>query len=77
MKSCFLHFFSSPCLVKWAYETIISAYTLRYYEKKGLLCVSRDRVGSREYSEDDIERIKFIRCLKDTGMLICGIRERI
>ena len=40
--------------------TGISAYTLRYYEKKGLLRVSRDSVGRRDYSVDDIEWVKFI-----------------
>ena len=50
--------------------TGISAYTLRYYEKKGLIRVSRDSAGRRDYSADDIEWVKFIRRLKDTGMLL-------
>ncbi|MCB6413597.1 MerR family transcriptional regulator [Faecalimonas umbilicata] len=33
--------------------TGISAYTLRYYEKKSLFCVGRDSIGRRNYSEDD------------------------
>lgn len=33
----------------------ISAHTLRYYEKKGLLRVGRDNARRRDYSEDDIE----------------------
>ncbi len=56
------------CLVKWPYFfekrfvmtigefsviTGISAYTLRYYEKKSLFCVGRDSIGRRNYSEDD------------------------
>lgn len=55
--------------------TGISAYTLRYYEKKGLLRVRRDSVGRRDYSEDDIEWVKFIRRLKDTGMLLRDIKH--
>ncbi|WP_270271024.1 MerR family transcriptional regulator [Enterocloster clostridioformis] len=55
--------------------TGISAYTLRYYEKKGLLRVSRDSVGRRDYNEDDIEWVKFIKRLKDTGMLLRDIRH--
>lgn len=55
--------------------TGISAYTLRYYEKKGLLRVSRDSVGRRDYSVDDIEWVKFIQRLKDTGMLLRDIRH--
>lgn len=54
--------------------TGISAYTLRYYEKKGLLRVSRDSAGRRDYSTDDIEWVKFIRRLKDTGMLLRDIK---
>lgn len=54
--------------------TGISAYTLRYYEKKGLLRVNRDSAGRRDYSTDDIEWVKFIRRLKDTGMLLRDIR---
>ena len=55
--------------------TGISAYTLRYYEKKGLLRVNRDSGGRRDYSEDDIEWVKFIQRLKDTGMLLRDIRH--
>lgn len=55
--------------------TGISAYTLRYYEKKGLLRVSRDSAGRRDYSADDIEWVKFIRRLKDTGMLLRDMKH--
>ena len=53
----------------------ISEYTLRYYEKKGLIRVRRDDVGRRCYDESDIEWIKFIKRLKDTGMLLKDIKE--
>ena len=55
--------------------TGISTYTLRYYEKKGLLRVSRDNAQRRDYSEDDIEWVKFIKRLKDTGMLLRDIKH--
>lgn len=55
--------------------TGISAYTLRYYEKKGLIRVNRDSAGRRDYSEEDIEWVKFIQRLKDTGMLLRDIRH--
>lgn len=54
--------------------TGISAYTLRYYEKKGLLRVNRDNAGRRDYSTEDIEWVKFIQRLKDTGMLLRDIK---
>lgn len=53
----------------------ISEYTLRYYEKKGLIRVRRDDAGRRCYDESDIEWIKFIKRLKDTGMLLKDITE--
>lgn len=59
---------------KFSAITGISAYTLRYYEKKGLLRVSRDSGGRRDYSTDDIEWVKFIHRLKDTGMLLRDIK---
>ena len=40
--------------------TGISAYTLRYYEKKGLLHVEHDGAGRRDYREADVEWVKFI-----------------
>ena len=43
--------------------TNISEYTLRYYEKKGLIRVKRDSVGRRIYEESDIEWVKFIQRL--------------
>ena len=55
--------------------TGISAYTLRYYEKKGLIRVNRDQAGRRDYSENDIEWVRFIKRLKDTGMLLRDIRH--
>lgn len=55
--------------------TNISEYTLRYYEKKGLIRVQRDTVGRRCYEESDIEWIKFIKRLKDTGMLLKDIES--
>lgn len=55
--------------------TGISAYTLRYYEKKGLIRVKRDQAGRRNYSENDVEWVKFIKRLKDTGMLLRDIRH--
>ncbi|MDE6853216.1 MAG: MerR family transcriptional regulator [Lachnospiraceae bacterium] len=53
----------------------ISEYTLRYYERKGLIRVNRDNGGRRCYEQSDIEWIKFIKRLKDTGMLLKDIME--
>lgn len=58
-----------------AKATNISEYTLRYYEKKGLIRVKRDNIGRRCYEESDIAWIKFIQRLKDTGMLLKNIEK--
>ncbi|WCK54831.1 MerR family transcriptional regulator [Aneurinibacillus sp. Ricciae_BoGa-3] len=56
----------------------ISANTLRFYETEGILNeISRDSKGRRIYSEENIEWIKFIRCLRETGMPISKIKEYI
>lgn len=56
-------------------ESGISAYTLRYYEKKSLIHVNRNSIGQRDYREADVEWVKFIRRLKDTGMLLRDIKK--
>lgn len=57
-------------------KTKLKAHVLRYYEKEGLLPgVSRSESGIRRYSEDDLEWLSLIRCLKNTGMAIKQIRE--
>ncbi|MCG9577399.1 MerR family transcriptional regulator [Vibrio tubiashii] len=47
----------------------LSAHTLRYYEKIGLLRnVQRSPSGHRAYTSRDIEWISFVIRLKETGM---------
>lgn len=58
-----------------AKATNISEYTLRFYEKKGLIQVQRDNAGRRCYVAGDIEWINFIKRLKDTGMLLKDIEH--
>ncbi|MCU0487170.1 MAG: MerR family transcriptional regulator, partial [Anaerolineales bacterium] len=49
----------------------ISADTLRYYERIGLLPpVSRTESGIRDYSESDIRRVEFIKCMRSAGLPI-------
>ncbi|MGL4569982.1 MAG: MerR family transcriptional regulator [Clostridium sp.] len=56
-------------------KTNLSTYTIRYYEKEGLLPkVSRNELGNRVFSEDDLEWISVICCLKNTGMHIKDIK---
>ncbi|MBB6735088.1 MerR family transcriptional regulator [Cohnella sp. CBP 2801] len=54
----------------------ITANTLRFYEKEGLLKeISRDSRGRRVYNDQDIAHLEFIRCLRATGMPISGIKQ--
>ena len=43
----------------------ISSYTLRYYEKMGLIQPYRDENGYRNYSEEDIHKIERIMFLSE------------
>jgi DNA-binding transcriptional MerR regulator len=52
-----------------AERTGLSAHTLRYYERIGLILpVPRTSGGHRQYCENDIEWIGFLKCLRSTGM---------
>lgn len=59
-------------------KTGLSAHTIRYYDKEGLLpYVSRTEGGVRRFSEEDAEQLDLICCLKQTGMQIKQIRAFI
>lgn len=49
--------------------------TLRYYEKRNLIKVARDNHKRRVYNDNDVEWIKFIRRLKETGMKLNDIQH--
>jgi len=56
----------------------LTAYTLRYYEKEGLLpSVERDEHGNRVFDDSDIEWITLICCLRDTGMPVAEIKRYV
>ncbi|URZ87858.1 MerR family transcriptional regulator [Floricoccus penangensis] len=58
--------------------TGLSIYTIRYYDKEGLLpFVARNDAGIRVFSESDINQIQTICCLKNTGMALKDIRNYI
>lgn len=59
-----------------AEKTNLNQNTLRYYEKEGLLPnVKRTKSGIRHYSDEDLEWLGLICCLKNTGMSIKQIRD--
>ena len=57
--------------------TGLSADTLRYYERDGLMLRPVPRAGSghRQYAERDIEWIRLITKLRSTGMPIRDVRR--
>ena len=59
-----------------AARTGISAHTLRYYDKEGLLSfVKRSESGTRLFTKEDFEPLYTITVLKRSGMPIRKIRE--
>ena len=59
-----------------AEATGVSAHTLRYYEKIGLLTdVGRHENGHRRYVEDDLGWIHFLKLLRETGMPIQHMQQ--
>jgi DNA-binding transcriptional MerR regulator len=54
----------------------LSAHTLRYYERAGLLDpIGREAGGRRRYDDADLARIAFLTKLRATGMPIRQVRE--
>lgn len=52
-----------------AERTGLSAHTLRYYERIGLIFpIARASSGHRRYCAGDLEWIEFLKCLRGTGM---------
>jgi DNA-binding transcriptional MerR regulator len=61
-----------------AKELNLTPYTLRYYDKEGLMpFVERTSSGTRLFKESDIGALKVIECLKSTGMPIKDIKNFI
>ena len=53
----------------------IPASTLRYYDKEGLFPDMKRTSGIRKFTDKDIEAIKVIECLKQSGLEIKDIRQ--
>ncbi|WP_233277422.1 MerR family transcriptional regulator [Paenibacillus durus] len=59
-----------------AEKSNLSIHTLRYYEKEGILpFIKRNESGIRIYEDEHIEWLKFICCLRETGMSISQLKE--
>lgn len=57
-------------------KVALSAHTIRYYEKMGLLeKASKDLSGHRYYDEKDVDLINWVTCLKKSGMPLEKIKR--
>ncbi|MFD8385078.1 MerR family transcriptional regulator [Streptomyces sp. NPDC059679] len=46
----------------------VSVRSLRYYEEQGLLTSTRSASGQRHYTDDEVERVRFIQRLYAAGL---------
>lgn len=54
----------------------VSADTVRYYEKQGMMSAGlRNPSGYRQYDDNDLQRLRFIRYAKSTGFTLDAIKE--
>jgi DNA-binding transcriptional MerR regulator len=59
-----------------AREAGVSAHTLRYYERAGLLAhIERNGSGHRRFTSEDLEWVVMVTRLRATGMPIRAIRQ--
>lgn len=50
--------------------------TLRFYERNGLLGnIARDKSGYRNYTEQDLKRIEFVKCMRSAELSIEVLRK--
>ncbi|MBL4580223.1 MAG: Zn(2+)-responsive transcriptional regulator [Gammaproteobacteria bacterium] len=57
-------------------QTGLSAHTLRYYEKHGLVSASnRSEAGYRFYTELDVRRVQFVKTARNTGFSLDDIQQ--
>ncbi len=56
----------------------LSPDTLRFYEKKGLIGpIQRTKSGIRNYSEQDLKRIEFIKCMRGADLSIDVLKKYV
>lgn len=56
----------------------LSNDTLRFYEKVGLIGpIKKTKSGIRDYGEEDIKRIKFIKCMRSAELSIEVLKKYV
>lgn len=59
-----------------AKEFGLTTDTLRYYEREGLIGpIAKGKNGIRNYTEDDIKRIQFVKCMRAAGLEISFLKR--
>ncbi|MCA0991763.1 MerR family transcriptional regulator [Pseudalkalibacillus hwajinpoensis] len=53
----------------------ISAHTLRYYEKEGIIDPIRNDHGVRQFDEQHLKWLQFVKKLRETQMPVSQIKE--
>src|SRR5699024_3493785 len=67
---------SGLTVAEMAETTDVTGHTLRYYERAGLIgAVPRTAGGQRRYQHSDVEWVRFLVRLRETGMPIAQMRE--
>ena len=57
-----------------AREAGVTVETVRYYERRGLLHQPERGDGYRQYTDDDLDRLQFVRRAKGLGFTLAEIR---
>jgi DNA-binding transcriptional MerR regulator len=67
----------SMTIAEAAAHTGLTAHTLRYYERDGLMlrAIDRSTTGHRRYDDQDLTWINLLTCLRGTGMPISEVRR--
>lgn len=60
---------------KLANESDVSVETVRFYERKGLIKKPQNKEGFRKYTENDAQKIRFIKHAQDLGFTLKEIKE--
>lgn len=67
---------TSKSISEVAAETGLTAHTIRYYEREGIMRpVSRDGAGVRRFDADAVEWLILLTHLRETGMPIVDMRR--
>lgn len=53
----------------------LTQHTIRYYEKENIISPHRNKNGIRYFTDEDLEQIEMVCCLKATGMSIKDIKS--